>query len=808
MGPEDLGVPYYVQPHGAIRLVIVADTRRLFLRLAALLSLCVALAAGSCHPPVESRFPLSEPGEVELDPRLAGTWGFFDEKGKLENILQIGPTDGPQVNLMLQWLNGDPPLYMTGFASEVDGMTIYNVKRVAGIGSDYTLMARDGCRPFSPAHEPGYMLFWATLGDDGDSMSVHPFKLTGGDLHSTGIELENHTNELYASTRVIESDRNTVTEYIGDQEQDEYSEYLENLQDEPKEKFVFREEIKNVYRLRRHSDAQPSVAIPVRFAAKAEALLEIVNARYAFGDTAGIAGSFAEIQPILECRGIGKLSDVATVAYLRLLVISGETGAALALAQSKTDELRESSYQAIAEAQLLIGDIAGARRTREHVTEAENRRILDYFTAVTAMTQGDQAGALALLDGIVAEEDGNVILLRMIADDYVTLGKPDRAETALDKAARQVLSDISDQIDFAGDCEEEIVGEDTAKAVLKLIMLDRRTAARPIVEQAKPCISSADDDTRELWLTAFVLMDDPELARFLASVAETSRAAKNETSIELHLAAAYALIRADLPAEAVSFLQAPGVVELLTDVEQMSDLNTYNLAVGAIAATQSRAGEIDAARAIAASIIETPLQNLEEAESLGEGAIAFAALIAHGNRLPSDILFVAFFVAFTEGREDMSPFINPFTYPDYQERFEQLRHAMLNNPVAQEILSAARQQVERTITASAADEVTDLQTMFLPGLDVMVLLRQFTDATFVASQDVERDSAQTEALASASIRVDNHTGLALTLALLGDLDGARKSVALAHAAAMEFPATGARKHASGGLIDLPGVPIR
>ncbi|MCZ6894208.1 MAG: hypothetical protein O7H40_09205, partial [Gammaproteobacteria bacterium] len=749
---------------------IAAGTRRLLLRVATVLSLGVVLAAGSCSPPMESRFPLSEPGEVETDQRLVGTWGYFDDKGALKNILRIGRTNGPKVNLMLQWMNGDPPLYMTGFASEVDSMTIYNVKRVAGIGSDYTLMARDGCRPFSPAHEPGYMLFWATLGDDGNSMTVHPFKLFY--KAPKRIELEYHTNELYGSTRVIESDRNTVTEYIGDFEPDEYSEYLENLQDKPREKYFFRKELKNIYTLQRLGDTQPVVNIPVRFAAKSEALLEIVNARYAFGDTAGIAGSFAEIQPILECRGIGKLSDVATVAYLRLLVISGETGAALALAQSKTDELRESSYQAIAEAQLLIGDIAGARRTREHVTEAENRRILDYFTAVTAMTQGDQAGALALLDGIVAEEDGNVILLRMIADDYVTLGKPDRAETALDKAARQVLSDISDQIDFAGDCEEEIVGEDTAKAVLKLIMLDRRTAARPIVEQAKPCISSADDDTRELWLTAFVLMDDPELARFLASVAETSRAAKNETSIELHLAAAYALIRADLPAEAVSFLQAPGVVELLTDVEQMSDLNTYNLAVGAIAATQSRAGEIDAARAIAASIIETPLQNLEEAESLGEGAIAFAALIAHGNRLPSDILFVAFFVAFTEGREDMSPFINPFTYPDYQERFEQLRHAMLNNPVAQEILSAARQQVERTITASAADEVTDLQTMFLPGRDVMVLLRQFTDATFVASQDVERDSAQTEALASASIRVDNHTGLALTLALLGDLDGA------------------------------------
>jgi hypothetical protein len=89
----------------------------------------------------------------------------------------------------------------------------------------------------------------------------------------------------------------------------------------------------------------------------------------------------------------------------------------------------------------------------------------------------------------------------------------------------------------------------------------------------------------------------------------------------------------------------------------------------------------------------------------------------------------------------------------------------------------------------------------------MVLLRQFTDATFVASQDVERDSAQTEALASASIRVENHTNLAGTLALLGDLDGAWRSIALAHAAAMEYPATGARKHAPGGFFASPGVPI-
>ena len=180
---------------------IAAGIRRLLLRVATVLSLGVVLAASSCHPPMESRFPLSEPGEVEIDQRLVGTWGYFDDKGALKNILQIGRTDSPQVNLMLQWLNGDAPLYMTGFASEVDGMTIYNVKRVAGIGGDYTLMARDGCRPFSPAHEPGYMLFWATLGDDGDNMTVHPFKLSY--KAPKRLDLKYHTNELYDSTKGI-----------------------------------------------------------------------------------------------------------------------------------------------------------------------------------------------------------------------------------------------------------------------------------------------------------------------------------------------------------------------------------------------------------------------------------------------------------------------------------------------------------------------------------------------------------------------------------------------------------------------------
>ena len=145
--------------------------------------------------------------------------------------------------------------------------------------------------------------------------------------------------------------------------------WVMRVENYPKER-----DYKKVYRLRRLGDAQPAIEIPDRFAAKAGALLEVVGARYQLGDVDGIAGSFAEIQPIIECRGIGELDPVETIAYLRLLVISGETDAALALAQSKTEELREDSYQAIAEAQLLTGDIAGARRTREHVTEAENRR--------------------------------------------------------------------------------------------------------------------------------------------------------------------------------------------------------------------------------------------------------------------------------------------------------------------------------------------------------------------------------------------------------------------------------------------------
>ena len=421
------------------------------------------------------------------------------------------------------------------------------------------------------------------------------------------------------------------------------------------------------------------------------------------------------------------------------------------------------------------------------------------------MTQGDRANALALLDRFVAEEGGDAILLRMVADDYAALGEPDRAEIALDQAAGHVLSAIGGQIERTEDCEGELATEDTAKSVLQLIMLDRRTAARPIIEQAKPCIFSADDDTRELWPLAFVLMDDPELARFLASGAKTSQSPENETSIELHLAAAYALARADLTAEAVGLLQAPGVAGLFADVGKPSDLSliTYrDLAVGAVAAAQLRAGEIDVARATVASLFETPPQSLEEAEILGARAIILAASIAHGDRLPSDILFVAFYIELMGDRESL-----PFAYPDYQERVEKLLHAMLNNPIAQEALSEARQQVEKTIKATAADEVTDLQDLLLPGLDIMVLLRQFTDDTFAASQDVDRDSAQTETLASASIRVENHTYLAVTLALLGDLDGAWKSVALAHAAAMEYPATGARRHAAGGFMDSPGVPI-
>ncbi len=126
-------------------------------RLAAPVGLALSLAA--CGAPPESRVALSEPGEAAYDERLAGKWYWAEgdvafylhiTPGRDSALLDVlgvvaGYADGESVRL----------LQAVAHASEIDGETYYNVKRVAG--ADDT----------AEGEQPGYILLRVEFEQDG-----------------------------------------------------------------------------------------------------------------------------------------------------------------------------------------------------------------------------------------------------------------------------------------------------------------------------------------------------------------------------------------------------------------------------------------------------------------------------------------------------------------------------------------------------------------------------------------------------------------------------------------------------------------
>ena len=129
------------------------------LRIALLL---VGLALAACGAPPESRVALSEPGTAAFDPRLAGRWYAGD--GRSAYYLEITPLKEDRmldvVVTAVGYRNDDPVRWLraTAFATDVDGVTYYNLKRVSGAGFDYT----------AEGEAPGYIFVTAELraGDD------------------------------------------------------------------------------------------------------------------------------------------------------------------------------------------------------------------------------------------------------------------------------------------------------------------------------------------------------------------------------------------------------------------------------------------------------------------------------------------------------------------------------------------------------------------------------------------------------------------------------------------------------------------
>ncbi len=115
------------------------------------------LALAACSAPPESRVALSEPGETAYDQRLAGIWYATDGEGAW--YLHISPRKKTAlldvVGISAVFKGGNPVRWLraTAHASEIDGVTYYNVKRVAGAGFDYT----------APGESPGFIVVRAEV---------------------------------------------------------------------------------------------------------------------------------------------------------------------------------------------------------------------------------------------------------------------------------------------------------------------------------------------------------------------------------------------------------------------------------------------------------------------------------------------------------------------------------------------------------------------------------------------------------------------------------------------------------------------
>lgn len=137
-------------------------------RPAAVVFFLAGLALAACGAPPESRVALSEPGETAYDQRLAGIWYWTDGAGEGAWYLHISPQGKTAlldvVGVGAVFDEGAPVRWLraTAHASAIDGVTYYNVKRVAGVGFDYT----------APGESPGFIVVRADVSGQ-DALSLN-----------------------------------------------------------------------------------------------------------------------------------------------------------------------------------------------------------------------------------------------------------------------------------------------------------------------------------------------------------------------------------------------------------------------------------------------------------------------------------------------------------------------------------------------------------------------------------------------------------------------------------------------------------
>ncbi len=163
-------------------------------RPAALIFLLAGLALPACAAPPESPVALSEPGETAYDERRVGIW--YAPGGETARYLHIAPVEETAylhvVGIDTSFGLGDSVnwLRVRAHASEIDGQTYYNVKRVAGAGLDYT----------PEGETPGFIIVRADVSEE-DTLTLR--------FMDTGV-LKGLLKEGRARGRVVKIKHNSI----------------------------------------------------------------------------------------------------------------------------------------------------------------------------------------------------------------------------------------------------------------------------------------------------------------------------------------------------------------------------------------------------------------------------------------------------------------------------------------------------------------------------------------------------------------------------------------------------------------------
>ena len=184
-------------------------------RCVVLVFLLVGLTLSACSVPPESRVALSEPGEAAYDKRLVGNWYLIPGKN-VTSYLHITPgKETGYLNIIgIIAFNNDDNDYQfgavrwfraTAYASEIDGQTYYNVKRVSGTGDDYT----------APEESPGFIIIRADLTDE-DSLILRSMdtRVFGKLVKVPGRKVEGKYRDEKVSYRIMDLSRPELVDMI------------------------------------------------------------------------------------------------------------------------------------------------------------------------------------------------------------------------------------------------------------------------------------------------------------------------------------------------------------------------------------------------------------------------------------------------------------------------------------------------------------------------------------------------------------------------------------------------------------------